>query len=73
MRVDRYPESSFKKVRFANYSIAWKWGTYNRDGTLSLFLKIKFQLNGHFSVKPKVLVFILYLNDKFSTIVHSFK
>jgi hypothetical protein len=37
-----------------------------RDGTLSLFLKIKFQQNGHFSIKPKILVFFLYLNDKFS-------
>jgi hypothetical protein len=36
-----------------------------RDGNLSLFLKIKFQLNDHFSVKPKILVFNLYLNDKF--------
>jgi hypothetical protein len=35
----------------------------NRDGTLSLFLEIKFKLNGHFSVKPKSLVFILYRPD----------
>ena len=48
-----------------------------RDGTLSLFLKIKFQLNGHFSVKLNILdlFFIQMTNFRylFTVSINKFK